>query len=92
MKRTDMVEFIKETLNKIPAKKDGTHSDFDCDFLLRELESRGMLPPKIRILTPLGSRIFFDTNDWEENINIDEAGYDLDDSNRNNLPKAKIIK
>lgn len=93
MKRTDMVQFIKETLNKVPAKKDGTHSDFDCDFLLREIQKAGMEAPEVRVSTPLGSRIVFEINEWEENINVDEAGYEMDDPDRtHDLPKAKIIK
>jgi hypothetical protein len=93
MKRSDMVQFIKETLAKVPAKKDGTHSDFDCDFLLREIEKAGMKAPQVRVLTPLGSRIVFETNEWEEDINVDESGYDMTDPDRDqSILKAKIIK
>lgn len=92
MKRIDMVQLIKETLNKVPAKSDGTHSVFDCDFLLRELEKAGMKPPEVRVSTPMGSRIFYETHEWEEDINVDEAGYELGEENKNSLPKAKILK
>lgn len=93
MKRADFVQFIKETLNKVPAKKDGTHSDFDCEFLLTEMEKMGMTPPKVTLSTPLGARITLEIRDWEENIDLDEAGYDMKDPNRpDNLRKAKIIR
>ena len=91
MKRSDMVKFIRETLAKVPASEDGTHSDFDCDFLLTELEKKGMTPPQVKVLTPLGARIFYETHEWDENINVDEAGYDMDDEDRpEKLPKAKL--
>lgn len=93
MKRADMVNFIKETLAKVPAKSDGTHSDFDCDFLLTELEKVGMKAPQVRVSTPLGARIVFETNEWEEDIHVDEAGYEMTDPDRDiSLPQAKIIK
>ena len=93
MKRTDMIQFIKETLNKVPAKKDGTHSDFDCDFLLKELEKVGVKAPIVRVSTPYGARIVYEAQEWEENINVDEAGYDINDPDRpEKLSKAKVIK
>lgn len=93
MKRSEMVQFIKETLAKVPANSDGTHSDFDCDFLLTEIEKAGMKAPQVRVLTPLGHRIVFETNEWEEDINVDDAGYDMNDPDRDqSLAKAKIIK
>jgi hypothetical protein len=45
MERDEVIQFIKETLDKVPAKQDGTHSDFDCDFLLTELEKIGTIFP-----------------------------------------------
>lgn len=68
MKRIDMILIIKETLQKIPAKKDGSYSDFDCDLLLTELEKVGIMPPSVRVSTPLGPRIFYTINEWEEII------------------------
>lgn len=93
MKRSDAIKFLKDTLDKVPARADGTHSDFDCDFILTELEKMGMKPPRVKLSTPLGARIFYEINDWEDNISIDEAGYELNDPDKpEELPRAKVVK
>jgi hypothetical protein len=79
MKRSEMQQKLRHFLlqNRENFKDfDFTSADSLADEMIDLVEHNGMLPPTIRVNTPLGPRIFFDTNKWEENINVDEAGYE----------------
>ena len=78
MKRNDALKELIETVGAYDSWVE------QCEYMLSRLEFIGMLPPSIRILTPLGARSFYETNEWEENINIDEAGYDKNDPDYEN--------
>ena len=74
MKRQEMVEKIKEFLKGYEDSGFEEELEDDASALLSMVEHFGMLPPSIRISTPLGPRIFFDTNEWEENAKYDDEG------------------
>lgn len=53
-----------------------------CELLCFMEIAIGMKPPTVKVVTPLGARIFYETNEWEEKIHVDEAGYDPNNSGR----------
>lgn len=75
-----MLEIIKKNLPTLDmdtiAQRELDEAE-GAEHLLQVIEAAGMLPPSIRIKTPLGPRIFFDTNEWEEDVKYDEEGYPI---------------
>ncbi len=72
MKKQDAIALIQEVLYKVDIK-DCENSD-PATEILKRLEQAGMLPPSVKVSTPLGARIFFYTHEWEEDIDYDEQG------------------
>lgn len=78
MKRSEMLEGLEITVRLARHK---FFSDAEmANVILNYIENLGMLPPSIRISTPLGPRIFFDTNEWEEKAKYDQEGFPLEEN------------
>lgn len=77
MKRSEALKIIESAIDNAIWVGARNMSSVHAEHLLHELETAGILPPSIRINTPLGPRIFFDTNEWEEDAKYDEEGYPI---------------
>ena len=91
MKREEMVDVIVDELagdlnyNRMPL--------IVASELLAKLEEKGMLPPEVSYNTPLGAQTALRLREWEENIKVDEAGYELGENPYDpNCKQAKVIK
>lgn len=89
MKRTEVVTYLTKLLSTY---EDCQLDETAADEILEGLEQLGMLPPEIRLKTPLGALSYLEVNEWEENANYDEAGYILGQGPDLTLNKAEVIE
>lgn len=82
MKKSDMLKLIKGHIEYAIEVGAENFAGVWAEHLLHDMEDAGMLPPSIRISTPMGARIFLDTNEWEEDARYDSAGYSLDENGK----------
>ena len=91
MKRSEMLKLMTNVV--LDDLSECKLNEKEADRILKAMEAVGITPPSVRVVTPMGSRICFDVNEWEENINIDEAGYEFGEGPDGlNAKKAEIRK
>lgn len=81
MKRSDVLELMVKVYHDINPLYKQYFTTEDAHDILYNLEKAGMKPPTVKVLTPMGSQTYFYTNEWEENINVDDAGYEKEPEN-----------
>jgi hypothetical protein len=77
MKKFDMELFLSQELDAYITLDNGYQEGVPGGKLLLErIMALGMVPPEVKVLTPLGAFIYFTTREWEEDLNYDDCGYE----------------